>query len=200
MQNIVIATGNAGKLKELRELLAELSVGLVSQRELNIPDADETGLSFVENAIIKARHAALLSGLPAMADDSGLAVDVLGGAPGIYSARYSGEGANDARNNEKLLRELLSYRGENIIRARFICAIAFMRNATDPTPVICEGVWEGEILEAPRGDQGFGYDPLFWVPGHHMTSAELPREIKNSLSHRGRALMQLKEKLLNAMA
>jgi XTP/dITP diphosphohydrolase len=195
MQKIVIATGNAGKLKELRELLAELPVEIVSQRDLAIPDADETGLSFVENAILKARHAAQLSGLPALADDSGLAVDILGGAPGIYSARYSGEGATDAGNNAKLLRELQPFRGGAPLTARFICVLAYMRHASDPTPIICEGVWEGEILEAPRGAQGFGYDPLFWVPGQGMASAELPREIKNGLSHRGQALRLLRQRL-----
>jgi XTP/dITP diphosphohydrolase len=195
MQKIVIATGNAGKLKELRELLADLPVELISQRDLNITDADETGLSFVENAILKARHAAAASGLPALADDSGLAVDVLGGAPGIYSARYAGPGANDAGNNAKLLQELLPHRGAGTIKARFICVLAFLRHAEDPTPIICEGVWEGEILEAPRGGSGFGYDPLFWVAGQGCSSAELPAAVKNNLSHRGQALALLKARL-----
>jgi len=199
MQKIIIATGNAGKLKELRELLADLPVDLISQRDLNIPDADETGLSFIENAILKARQAARLSGLPALADDSGLAVDVLGGAPGIYSARYAGAGANDALNNEKLLRELFPHRSNSPIKARFICVLAFMRHAEDPTPIICEGVWDGEILEAPRGENGFGYDPLFWVPAQHCSSAELPAGIKNGLSHRGQALQLLKARLQSGL-
>lgn len=196
MQKIVIATGNAGKLKELRELLAGLPVELVSQRELGISDADETGLSFVENAILKARHASAASGLPALADDSGLAVDVLGGAPGIYSARYSGPGATDASNNARLLSELLPCRSDKPITARFICVLAYMRHASDPTPVICEGVWEGEILAEPQGEQGFGYDPLFWVPAQGRSSAELPPALKNSISHRGQALAMLKARLL----
>ena len=196
MQKIIIATGNAGKLKELRELLTGLPVELVSQRELGISDADETGLSFVENAILKARHAAAASGLPALADDSGLAVDVLGGAPGIYSARYSGPGATDASNNARLLQELLPYRSGEPITARFICVLAYMCHATDPTPIICEGVWEGEILAEPQGEQGFGYDPLFWVPAQGRSSAALAPVLKNSISHRGQALAMLKARLL----
>lgn len=193
MQKIVIATGNAGKLKELQTLLGGLPVELLSQKALGISDADETGLSFVENAIIKARHAARASGLPALADDSGLAVDALGGAPGIYSARYSGADATDARNNQKLLDTLKPLRGDAPITARFVCVLAFVRHADDPLPVICEGQWQGEILEAPRGEMGFGYDPLFWLPSEGTSSAELPRERKNQLSHRGRALAALRQ-------
>ncbi len=198
MNKLVIATGNAGKLKELQALLADLNIEVISQRELGVGDAEETGLSFVENAILKARHAARITGLPALADDSGLAVDVLGGAPGIYSARYSGAGATDASNNEKLLQTLKEKRGDGPVAARFVCVLALVRHANDPLPIICEGLWEGEILSAPRGDQGFGYDPLFWLPAENMSSAELPRERKNQLSHRGQALALLRQRLQTA--
>ncbi len=195
MQKIVLATGNAGKLKELRELLADQSFEVVSQKDLGVSDADETGLSFVENAILKARHAARLTGLPALADDSGLCVDVLGGAPGIYSARYAGVGATDADNNRKLLQVLEAHRSVSPLTARFVCVLVLVRHADDPLPLICQGEWEGEILEAPRGDQGFGYDPLFFVPSDGLSSAELPRARKNALSHRGQALQQLKGRI-----
>lgn len=191
MKKLVIATGNAGKLKELQALLADAAFEIISQKALGVSDADETGLSFVENAILKARHASAATGLPALADDSGLCVDVLGGAPGIYSARYSGEGATDASNNAKLLQELLPHRGATPLTARFVCVLALVRHADDPLPLICQAEWEGEILEAARGEQGFGYDPLFFVPGEGMSSAELPRERKNQISHRARALQQL---------
>lgn len=194
MQKIVLATGNAGKLKELRALLADQPFDIVSQKDLGITDADETGLSFVENAILKARHASRISGMPALADDSGLCVDVLGGAPGIYSARYAGPGASDADNNRKLLETLLPLRAQSPLTARFVCVLVLVRHADDPLPLICQGEWEGEILAQPRGEQGFGYDPLFFVPSDNMSSAELPRERKNALSHRGQALQQLKAK------
>lgn len=194
MQKIVLATGNAGKLKELRALLADQPFDIVSQKDLGIIDADETGLSFVENAILKARHASRISGMPALADDSGLCVDVLGGAPGIYSARYAGPGASDADNNRKLLETLLPLRAQSPLTARFVCVLVLVRHADDPLPLICQGEWEGEILAQPRGEQGFGYDPLFFVPSDNMSSAELPRERKNALSHRGQALQQLKAK------
>ncbi len=194
MQKIVLATGNAGKLKELRALLADQPFDIVSQKDLGISDADETGLSFVENAILKARHASRISGMPALADDSGLCVDVLGGAPGIYSARYAGPGASDADNNRKLLETLLPLRAQSPLTARFVCVLVLVRHADDPLPLICQGEWEGEILAQPRGEQGFGYDPLFFVPSDNMSSAELPRERKNALSHRGQALQQLKAK------
>lgn len=194
MQKIVLATGNAGKLKELRALLADQSFEILSQKDLGVSDADETGLSFIENAILKARHAARLTGLPALADDSGLCVDVLGGAPGIYSARYAGPGASDADNNRKLLETLLPLRAQSPLTARFVCVLVLVRHADDPLPLICQGEWEGEILAQPRGEQGFGYDPLFFVPSDNMSSAELPRERKNALSHRGQALQQLKAK------
>lgn len=195
MQKIVLATGNAGKLKELRELLADQPFDVLSQKDLGVSDADETGLSFVENAILKARHAARITGLPALADDSGLCVDVLGGAPGIYSARYAGPDASDADNNRKLLEVLEAHRSGSPLIARFVCVLVLVRHVADPLPLICLGEWEGEILEAPRGEQGFGYDPLFFVPSDGMSSAELPRARKNALSHRGQALQQLKGRI-----
>lgn len=195
MQKIVLATGNAGKLKELRELLAEQPFEVLSQKDLGVTDADETGLSFVENAILKARHAARITGLPALADDSGLCVDVLGGAPGIYSARYAGPDASDVDNNRKLLEVLEAHRSGSPLIARFVCVLVLVRHVADPLPLICQGEWEGEILDAPRGEQGFGYDPLFFVPSDGMSSAELPRALKNALSHRGQALQQLKGRI-----
>lgn len=200
MSRVVIATGNAGKLKELQSLLQDSGLEVVSQKTLGVSDADETGLSFVENAILKARHAARATGLPALADDSGLCVDVLGGAPGIYSARYSGEGATDASNNEKLLQTLLPLRGSSPITARFVCVLALVRHADDPLPLLCQATWEGEILASARGDQGFGYDPLFYVPGEAMSSAELSRERKNEISHRARALRQLKASIADFLS
>lgn len=188
---VVLATGNAGKLRELQQVLAPLQFEVRAQSEFAVPDADETGLSFVENAIIKARHAARLTGLPAIADDSGLEVDALDGAPGIYSARYAGSAdKSDAANNAKLLAELAA-RGVKNAAARFQCVLVFMRHANDPVPVIAQGSWEGFILDAPRGSGGFGYDPLFFVPGENCASAELPAARKNILSHRGQALMKL---------
>ncbi len=162
----------------------------VPQSDFDVPDADETGLTFVENAILKARHAAQLTGLPAIADDSGLEVDALNGAPGIYSSRFAGGGASDADNLQKLLAELKEV-PEDQRTARFQCLMVFMSHAEDPTPLICQGSWEGRILFAPQGENGFGYDPLFWVPGEQCTSAELPSELKNRLSHRGQALQKL---------
>lgn len=199
MQKIVLATGNAGKLKELRALLADQPFEILSQKDLGVGDADETGLSFVENAILKARHASRLTGLPALADDSGLCVDVLGSAPGIYSARYAGVGASDADNNRKLLQALLPHRTLSPLTARFVCVLALLRHADDPLPLLCQAEWAGEILAAPRGDQGFGYDPLFFVPGEGMSSAELPRERKNVLSHRGQALQLLKARIAGVL-
>jgi len=166
----------------------------VPQSEFNIPDADETGLSFVENAILKARHAAKLSGLPAIADDSGLEVDALNGAPGIYSARYAGSDATDAANNDKLL-AALSDTAEEARTARFQCLMVFMRHAEDPTPVICQGTWEGRILLHPQGENGFGYDPLFFVAEKNCSSAELPAGVKNAMSHRGKALQALLKRM-----
>lgn len=189
-KQIVLATGNAGKLREFQQMLGAQNIEFITQRSLGVDDADETGLSFVENAIIKARHASSISGLPAMADDSGLEVDALKGQPGIYSARYAGVGASDAENNSKLLRELANV-PEAQRGARFQCVIVFMRHAQDPMPFICQGSWEGRILFAAQGENGFGYDPLFFVPSHGCASAQLDPSIKNSISHRGQALRSL---------
>lgn len=194
-EQIVLASNNSGKVREINQLLAEHEIKVIPQKEFDIPDADETGLTFVENAILKARHAAALSGLPAIADDSGIEVDALKGAPGIYSARYAGPGCNDQDNNTKLL-EALKDVPEAERTARFQCVMVYMRHAEDPTPIICQGSWEGQILTALQGDNGFGYDPLFLVPDEGCTSAELSPEQKNRLSHRGQAL----RKLLAALA
>lgn len=195
MQKLVIATGNQGKLHELQTLLHDLPVELVTQKSLDISDADETGLTFVENALIKARHAAAIAGLPALADDSGLCVDVMNGGPGIYSARYAGPGAKDGTNNDKLLNDLLPFRSAGPIKAQFVCVLVFLRHANDPLPIICQGVWHGEILAERRGDNGFGYDPLFWLPERGCSSAELDPALKNRISHRGQAMSQLKQAL-----
>lgn len=189
---VVLASGNAGKLGELGRILAPLGVELHSQSEYGVPEVAENGLSFVENAIIKARAAAAHTGLPAIADDSGLEVDYLQGAPGIHSARYSGEG--DAGNNAKLLRALEGV-AEAERTARFQCVLVYMRHAADPTPLVCQASWEGRILFEERGDEGFGYDPLFYVPEHDCSSAELPRDLKNRISHRARASALLLEAL-----
>ena len=193
-KKLVLASGNTGKLREINQLIGGLGLEAVPQSEFDVPDAEETGLSFVENAILKARHAAELTGLPALADDSGLEVDALNGAPGIYSARYSGsnsgEGATDAKNIEKLLADLKDV-PEAARTARFQCLLVYMRHVADPTPLICQGTWEGRILFAPQGENGFGYDPVFWVPSEQCTSAELAPEVKNRLSHRGQALQKL---------
>lgn len=189
---VVLASGNAGKLRELGRVLSPLGVELKSQAEFAVPEVEENGLSFVENAIIKARAAAQHSGLPAIADDSGLEVDYLQGAPGIYSARYSGQG--DAGNNQKLL-EALSDVPEQQRGARFQCVLVYMRHGADPTPLVCQASWEGRILIQPRGEQGFGYDPLFYVPDQQCSSAELPSEVKNRISHRARASVLLLEAL-----
>ena len=194
MQRIVLASNNKGKVREIGQLLADRDMQVVPQSEFSIPDAEETGLSFVENAILKARHAARLSGLPAIADDSGLEVDALNGAPGIYSARYAGKDATDAENNQKMLAALAEVPDE-ARTARFQCLMVFMRHADDPTPLICQGTWEGRILHQPRGENGFGYDPLFLVPEKNCSSAELPAEVKNAMSHRGKALQALLQKL-----
>ena len=196
MQKIVLATGNKGKLKEFQQMLAHLDIEIVPQSDFNIESADETGLSFVENAILKARHASRLSGLPAIADDSGLAVDALGGAPGIYSARYAGDNASDADNNQKLLQALHTI-DDTQRGAQFICALALLRHADDPIPLICQGSWRGRILSAPQGENGFGYDPLFWIDSEQCSSAQLSKERKNQLSHRGKAMSELLAKLNN---
>lgn len=190
MQKIVLATGNPGKVAELSAMLAPLSLEIVPQTELSVPDADETGLTFIENAIIKARHAAKLTGLPAIADDSGLAVDALGGAPGIYSARYAGQGATDNDNIQKLLQALADV-PESQRQAQFHCVLVYLRHAEDPTPLIAHGIWHGEITLHPHGDGGFGYDPVFFVPELTCTSAQLSKTAKAQVSHRGKALQLL---------
>ena len=189
-KTIVLASSNAGKVREFNQLLGDLQLEVVPQSQFNVADADETGLTFVENAILKARNAAQHTGLPALADDSGLEVDALHGAPGIYSARYAGPNASDTENLEKLLGMLKDVPGEKR-GARFQCVLVYLRHALDPTPLICQGTWEGRILTAPRGTSGFGYDPVFFVPTHACSAAELPAETKNTLSHRGQALRQL---------
>lgn len=185
---IVLASNNAGKIKEIQALLPDYEI--VPQAEFVQTEAEESGLTFVENALLKARHAARHSKLPVIADDSGLAVDALNGEPGIYSARYAGAGANDKDNNDKLLLELSGVPAEERT-ARFICVLVMLDHADDPVPLIAQGVWEGRILFHPEGANGFGYDPLFWVPELDCSSADLTPEVKNSLSHRGKALRQL---------
>lgn len=192
LQNVVLASGNAGKLRELTKVLSPLGLLLKPQSEFGVPDVEETGLSFVENAILKARAASQHTGLPSIADDSGLEVDALNGAPGIYSARYSGEG--DAANNLKLLAALAGLPAE-ARSARFQCVLVYMRHALDPTPIVCSASWEGSILEAQSGEQGFGYDPLFYVPTHNCSSAELSPAVKNQISHRAKASALLFEAL-----
>lgn len=195
MSTIVLATGNKGKVKELASLLGEHKINVVPQSDFNVPDVPETGSTFVENAIIKARHASKITGLPAIADDSGLAVDALNGAPGVYSARYAGDNAGDEANTSKLLNSLLNI-ADDRRSARFHCVLVYMQNSEDPTPIICHGVWEGSICREKQGVQGFGYDPVFWQQKHQLTSAQLPRDLKNQLSHRGKALAQLVPLLL----
>ena len=187
-QQIVLASSNIGKIKEIQAILAEHLI--VPQSVFNVTDADETGSTFVENAIIKARHAAFQCKLPAIADDSGLVVDALSGAPGVISARYAGVGASDRDNVQKLLKELEDVPEERR-GARFICVMVFLEHAEDPFPVIAQGVWEGQILYQPIGANGFGYDPVFWVPEQQCASAELSAAVKNSLSHRSKALRSL---------
>jgi XTP/dITP diphosphohydrolase len=193
-ERIVLASNNAGKVREINQLLASVQIQVVPQKDFNIPDAIEDGLSFVENAIKKARHASSLSGLPAIADDSGIEVDALNGAPGIYSARFAGAGASDQENLQKLL-ERLEDIPQQKRTARFQCLMVYMRHAEDPTPLICQGTWEGRILFEPQGENGFGYDPVFYVPTHNCSSAQLEPETKNSLSHRGQALKALLSEL-----
>jgi XTP/dITP diphosphohydrolase len=184
-QHIVLASGNLGKIKEIQAILAGHPI--IAQSAFNITEAEETGSTFVENAIIKARHAAFYSQLPAIADDSGIVVDALLGAPGVISARYAGIGASDQDNVQKLLVALEGV-PENQRTARFICVMVFMEHANDPTPLIAQGVWEGLISTQAIGTQGFGYDPVFWLPSEQCTSAQLPATVKNALSHRGQAL------------
>ena len=194
IKKIVLATGNPGKLQELRALLVDTGIELISQAEFGARPIEETGCGFRDNALLKARHAARISRLPAIADDSGLEVDALDGAPGVYSARYAGEGASDAANLEKLLIELRQVPAAKRT-ARFRCIVAFVRDAGDPAPIICEAVWDGRILEEPRGRNGFGYDPVFWAPELNRSAAELAPPDKNRLSHRGQALRKLVQQL-----
>ena len=194
LNTLVLASSNAGKLKEFNQLLSPLGLDVRPQSEFGVRDVEETGLTFVENALLKARETSRISGLPALADDSGLEVDALQGAPGIYSARYAGEPKSDERNNEKLL-SALSHCAEGQRSGRYWCVLVYLRHPEDPVPVIVQRSWEGEILAHPRGNGGFGYDPLFWLPSQGMSVAELPSETKNRLSHRGRALQGLVELL-----
>lgn len=190
MKKIVLATGNQGKVREMADLLSDFGFDVVAQSEFNVSDVAETGTTFVENAIIKARHAAKETGLPAIADDSGLEVDYLNGAPGIYSARYAGEGASDQDNIDKLL-EAMQGVAEEQRSARFHCVLVLMRHENDPTPLICHGCWEGRILTEQSGENGFGYDPVFYVPEEGCASAQLEPARKKQLSHRGKALQKL---------
>ncbi|WP_146378094.1 XTP/dITP diphosphatase [Cronobacter turicensis] len=196
MQKVVLATGNAGKVRELASLLQEFGLDVVAQTELGVESAEETGLTFIENAILKARHAAQVTGFAAIADDSGLSVDALGGAPGIYSARYAGSDASDQENLEKLLVALHDVPDEQR-QAQFHCVLVYMRHADDPTPLVFHGVWSGVITRAPAGQGGFGYDPIFFVPSLGKTAAELTREEKSAVSHRGQALKLLLEAMRN---
>lgn len=193
MRRIVLASSNPGKLAEIRDVLADTDIELVAQSEFGIGDADETGTTFVENALIKARHAARASGLPALADDSGICVDALDGAPGLYSARYAGEHGNNAANNAKLL-DVLGDVPDGQRGAHFHCTLVLLRSADDPAPLIAEGLWRGRILHAPQGDKGFGYDPVFFTE-MHGPAGELDPAVKNRVSHRGLALARLRELL-----
>ncbi|AJR07491.1 XTP/dITP diphosphatase [Photobacterium gaetbulicola] len=190
MSKLVLATGNQGKVKEMASLLADFGFDVVAQSDYNVSSVAETGTTFIENAIIKARHAAKETGLPAIADDSGLEVDYLKGAPGIYSARFAGEDASDEENLQKLLKEMEGV-AEEQRTARFHCVLVMMRHENDPTPIVCHGSWEGKILTEAHGENGFGYDPVFWVPEDQCSSAELEPARKKQLSHRGKALAKL---------
>ncbi len=192
MEKLVIASNNPGKLREIKELLAPLNIEVVPQSAFNIHEADEPHANFMDNAISKARHASRYSGLPALADDSGICVDVLNGGPGVFSARYAGEPKSDERNNLKLLQVLHSATDR---KAHYYCVLVLVRHADDPQPLVAEAQWQGEILQEPRGKGGFGYDPLFYLPQLGKTAAELPLEMKNRISHRGKALALLAQKL-----
>ena len=209
MSKLVIASGNAGKLREIARILGPFGIEAVPQSQFNVPDCPEPHVTFVENCLAKARHASLHSGLPALADDSGICVDALGGAPGVQSARYAGEPKSDASNNDKLIADLanasnrraydstraLARSGSESFRAHYTCVMVYVRHPDDPEPVIAEGRWYGEIIDTPRGENGFGYDPYFLVPEFDKTGAELDEDTKNSISHRGQALRDLVEKL-----
>ncbi|MGH8107265.1 MAG: RdgB/HAM1 family non-canonical purine NTP pyrophosphatase [Arenimonas sp.] len=195
MKKLVLATSNRGKVAEMQPLLSDIGYSIVTQSEMGVGDAIEDGHTFVENALIKARHASAVTGLPAIADDSGLIIDALKGAPGLISAHYAGVHGDARGNIEKVLAELNGVPASQR-SARFYSLIVMLKHAEDPQPLIAEGIWEGEILDAPRGENGFGYDPIFYVPEHRCSAAELPAELKNTISHRGRALLKLRE-LLN---
>ena len=192
MQTIVVASSNPGKLRELADLLRPLGIEAVPQSAFSVTEADEPHATFIENALAKARHASRATGLPALADDSGICADALGGAPGVYSARYAGEPKSDARNNEKLVASLT---GQKNRRAHYYCVIVLMRHADDPQPVIAEGAWQGEIIDRPQGGGGFGYDPYFYLPELGKSAAELDAAQKNAISHRGQAMAMLLERL-----
>jgi XTP/dITP diphosphohydrolase len=192
MKKLVLASNNAGKLREFSALLATVDFEVLPQAQFNVPEAEEPHVTFVENAIAKARHAARLTGLPALADDSGICVDALDGAPGVYSARFAGEPKSDARNNERLIADLA---GKTDRSAHYYCILVLVRHADDPQPIIAEGEWHGEIVDTPRGAGGFGYDPYFWLPEFGCTAAELAAERKNAISHRGIALRHLLDRL-----
>ncbi|MBK1891745.1 RdgB/HAM1 family non-canonical purine NTP pyrophosphatase [Undibacterium sp. 14-3-2] len=191
-KKIVLASNNQGKLKEFYQILSPLGVELYSQSEFDVPEADEPFFTFVENALAKARHASKLTGLPALADDSGICVNALQGAPGVFSARYAGEPKSDSRNNQKLIADLQNKADKS---AYYYCVLVLVRSEHDPQPVIADGIWNGEIVASARGENGFGYDPHFWIPSLNKTVAELSAEQKNQLSHRGQALRALFEKL-----
>jgi XTP/dITP diphosphohydrolase len=191
-QRLILASNNAGKLKEFSELLGPIGFELHTQGEFNVPEAEEPFATFVENALAKARHASRLTGLPALADDSGVCVNALGGAPGVYSARYAGEPKSDTRNNEKVIADLAAHADKS---AYYYCVLVYVRHADDPQPVIADGAWHGEIIAKPRGSNGFGYDPYFLLPLLGKTAAELSPQEKNAISHRGQALRALVAKL-----
>jgi XTP/dITP diphosphohydrolase len=192
MKRIVLASNNAGKLREFAQMLATIDIEVLPQAHFNIPEAEEPHITFVENALAKARHAAQLTGLPALADDSGICVAALGGAPGVFSARFAGEPKSDDRNNQKLIADL---QGKADRRAHYVAVLVFVHHADDPQPIVVEGEWHGEIIDTPRGANGFGYDPYFLVPDLDQTAAEISAEEKNQRSHRGKALAQLIERL-----
>jgi XTP/dITP diphosphohydrolase len=192
MKKLVLASNNAGKLREFAQMLATIDFEVLPQAQFDVPEAEEPHFTFVENALAKARHAARLTGLPAMADDSGICVSALGGEPGVHSARYAGEPKSDDRNNQKVIAEL---QGKSDRRAHYVCVLVFVHHADDPQPIITEGEWHGEIVDTPQGENGFGYDPYFWVPEKGCTAAQLSSDDKNAMSHRGKALRLLMERL-----
>jgi len=192
MKKLVLASNNAGKLREFAQMLATIDFEVLPQAQFNVPEAEEPHVTFVENALAKARHAARLTGLPALADDSGICITALGGAPGVWSARFAGEPKSDERNNQKMIADL---QGKSDRRAHYVCVLVLVRHADDPQPLIAEGEWHGEIVATPQGENGFGYDPYFWLPQRGCTVAQLPAAEKNAVSHRGVALQKLIEQL-----